>query len=109
MVDTRNAHIRKEESKRQSKEVLANEAKRLLTDPAYVRGFDLVRAGLIRELEIAKPDGSPEFENWEREICRALRTLISTKRAMSAGVQGQTLREAGFRASDPETDKSKEG
>lgn len=109
MVDTKNAHVRKETSKRQSKEVLANEAKRLLTDPAYVRGFELVRDGLIRSLEEFKHDGSAEADNWEREVCRTLRTLISTKRAMSAGVQGQTLREAGYRARAPESDESKEG
>lgn len=109
MVDTKNAHVRKETSKRQSNEVLANEAKRLLTDPAYIRGFDLVRDGLIRSLEEFKHDGSQEADNWERETCRALRTLISTRRAMSAGVQGQQLREAGYRARAPESDESTEG
>lgn len=109
MVDTRNAHIRKGESKRQSKDVLANDAKRLLADPAYVRGFDLVRNGLIRSLEEFKHDGSKEADDWERETCRALRTLISTRRAMNAGVQGQTLREAGYRARAPESDETKEG
>jgi len=108
MVDTKNAHVRAETSKRESNEVLANEAKRLLTDPAYVRGFDLVRTGLISSLENFKHDGSPEADAWEREVCRSLRTLVSTKRAMSAGVQGQQLREAGFRAHDPETEQPDE-
>jgi hypothetical protein len=109
MVDTRNAHVRPEKSTRQATDVQANEAQRLLNDPAYIRGFDMVRDGLIRSLEQFKHGGSKEDDDWEREVCRSLRTLISTRRAMSAGVQGQQLREAGYRAHDPETDESKEG
>jgi hypothetical protein len=109
MVDTKNAHVRPEKSKRQATDVQANEAKRLLNDPAYMRGFDMVRDGLIHSLEQFKHSGSKEDDDWEREVCRSLRTLISTRRAMSAGVQGQILREAGFRAVAPDSDELKEG
>ena len=102
-ADTSNAQIRKD-SKRESSEVVANDAKRLLDDPAYQRAVDLVREGLVRELEQLKHDGSPEMEDFEREVCRSLRSLKSTRLAITACVQGQTLREAGFRPIPPQTE-----
>jgi hypothetical protein len=100
-ADTSNAHVRKD-SKRESPEVIANDAKRLLDDPAFVRGVELVRQGLLRELEQLKHDGSPEHEDFEREVCRSLRSLKSVRHAITACVQGQTLREAGFKPIEPE-------
>jgi hypothetical protein len=105
MVDTQNAHKRPEnQTRRESGEVKANEAHRLLNDPAYVAGFKRVRDALIYELENLKHDGMPETDAYERELCRTLRTLTSTKRAMSLGIQGQALREADFRPRKPEDD-----
>ena len=100
-TDTSNAHIRSD-SKRESHEVVANDAKRLLDDPAFKRGVDLVREGLVRELESMKHDGSPEHEDFEREVCRSLRSLKSVRHAITACVQGQTLREAGFKPVEPQ-------
>jgi hypothetical protein len=101
--DKSNAHVRKNStSKRESPEVVADEAKRLLDDPAFKRGTELVREGLVRELENFKHDGSPEHEDFEREICRSLRSLRSVRHAIAACVQGQTLREAGYRPVEPE-------
>ena len=108
MVDTSNAHVRKERGSNVP-QTEANEAQRLLNDPAYTRGFNNVRDFLIRELETLKHDGSPEMDNYEREICRTLRTLTSTKRAMTVGIQGQDLRAAGFRPRKPETEEQKQG
>ncbi len=94
--DTKNAHIRKG-GRRQAPEVLADEAQRLLDDPAFVRGFDTVRESMVRAITEFKHDGSPEADAYERECCRTLRTLTSLKRAIALGVQGQKLRLADFR------------
>lgn len=94
--DTGNAHIRKG-TRRQDPDVLASEAQRLLDDPAFQRAFDAVREGLIHELEAIKHDGSEETDDYEREVCRTLRTLGSVKRAIALGVQGHKLRLADFR------------
>ena len=58
-------------------------------------GIDRVRDGLVAELENLKHDGQSETDAYEREICRALRTLKSVTRAVSLTVQGQA-----FKASD---------
>ena len=99
-ADKDNAHVRKG-GKRESPEAIAAEAQRLLDDPAFQRGVDLCRESLVRELEGIKADGSPEQEDFEREVCRSLRTLKTLRHAIAACVQGQTLREAGFRPVDP--------
>ena len=110
MVDHKNAHTRDPKTtRRQSGEVKANEAQRLLNDPAYVAGYNRVRDALIYEIENLKHDGMPETDAYERELCRVLRTLTSTKRAMSLGIQGQALREADFKPHAPEADKTNEG
>jgi hypothetical protein len=100
--DTSNAQIRKESSKRKSPDAAANEAQRLLDDPAFIRGFDAVREGVLNELEAIKHDGQTETDDYERELCRTLRTLKSVRRAIALGVQGQKLRLAEFRAGEPE-------
>lgn len=99
--NTRNAHIRKD-TKRASPDVQAEEAQRLLDDPAFIRGFDSVREGCINALENIKHDGQPETDDYEREICRTLRTLGSVKRAIAMGVQGQKLRLAEFKPVESE-------
>lgn len=110
MVDTKNAHKRPEKStRRESGEVQANEAQRLLNDPAYIKGFNAVRDALIRTLEEFQHSGSREDDDFEREVCRSLRTLTRTKRAMSVGIQGQALRDADFRPHPPEATKKNEG
>lgn len=100
--DTSNAHIRKGSSKRESPELQAGEAQRLLDDPAFIRGFDAVREGCIHELEGIKHDGTEMLDDYEREICRTLRTLKSVKRAIALGIQGQKLRLAEFKSQEPE-------
>ncbi len=99
--DTSNAHIRKG-GQRTSPDAKAGEAQRLLDDPAFIRGFDAVREGCIHELEAIKHDGTETIDDYEREICRTLRTLKSVKRAIALGVQGQKLRLAEFQATEPE-------
>lgn len=103
MADNKNAHIRQETpSRRQDKDILAEEAKRILDDPAFQRGFNAVRDGLISAIENSKSDGGQEQENYERELCRSLRTLNTIKRNISLGIQGQTLRLANYQATKGE-------
>jgi len=100
-VNTSNAHVRGPATTRRSPDIQADEARRLLDDPAFIRGFDAVREGLIHEIEHIKHDGQPETENYELELCRTLRTLKSVKRAIALGVQGQKLRLADYRSVEP--------
>ena len=114
--DRGNAHLRRERPepkarprggdarRREQTDVKAAEAQRLLDDPAFVRAREVVREGLLTELEAIKHDGQSETDAYEREICRALRTLRSVTRAIQMTVQGQKLRLADFRpqASDDE-------
>jgi len=97
--DRSNAHVRR--GGRADPGVVAEEARRLLDDPAFQLGVNRVRDGLVAELENIKTDGSAEMEAYEREICRALRTLNTVTRAISTTVQGQALRMADFK---PRTD-----
>lgn len=97
-ADRGNAHVRgQRRGKRAEPEVAAAEAQRLLDDPAFTAGVNRVRDGLVAGLESIKSDGSAEGEAYEREICRALRTLKSVTRAINTTVQGQALRLADFR------------
>lgn len=102
VANTNNAHVRKDSTRRQAPDVQAKEAQRLLDDPAFKRGFDAVHEGLINEISNLKHDGQPQTDDYERELCRTLRTLKSVKRAISLGVQGQKLRLAEFHAHAPE-------
>jgi hypothetical protein len=95
-INTENAHVRPT-STRQSADVLAGEAEQLLRNPAFERGFAAVRDGLVNELAILKHDGQPATDAYERELCRAIRTLNGVKRALTLGVQGNKLRLAEFR------------
>ena len=97
MADTKNAHIRSNtRTRRQAPDVQADDAQRLLNDPAFIRAFDAVKEGMINEIVNLKHDGQPQTDAYERELCRVLRTLNSVKRAIAIGVQGQKLRLAEF-------------
>ena len=98
----KNAHVRTASTKRRSDEVLSDEARRLLDDPAFQRGFDNVREGCVSLLENLQHDGSEATDRYEREICRTLRTMSRLKRVITIGVQGQQLRLADFKPQDKE-------
>jgi len=102
--DTGNAHVRKGSSRRESPDANAEQAKRLLDDPAFVRGFEAVRDGVIREIENLKHDGQTETVHYELELCRTLRNLTAVRRAIALGVQGQALRLAEFRPRDSDVE-----
>lgn len=115
--DRGNAHVRRERGqrkrgeqeeprRREQTDVKAAEAQRLLDDPAFVRAREVVREGLLTELEAIKHDGQSETDAYEREICRALRTLKSVTRAIQMTVQGQKLRLADFRPQAAEEEAS---
>ena len=102
MPNTKNAHVRTDTSKRRAPESLAEESKRLLDDPAFIRGYDTVHNGLVNALANIQHDGSESMDNYERELCRTLRTLHSLRRSIALGVQGQQLRLAEFKPVNPE-------
>lgn len=91
-ASTKNAHIRKDKSKRQAPEVTAADSTRLLNDPAFVQVFDKLRDRAVQELENAVSDGSPEVDDYEREWCRILRTLNWVKRDLVMTGQKEKLR-----------------
>jgi hypothetical protein len=99
VVDRKNAQVRgKRQTRREAPDVQADEAQRLLNDPAFIRGFDAVKEGMINEIVNLKHDGQPATDDYERELCRTLRTLNSVRRAIAIGVQGQKLRLAEFQS-----------
>ena len=91
-ADTGNAQIRKGSPKRTAPDANADEAQRLLEDPAFNRGFDAVHEGIVNTIANIQHDGQPATDAHERELCRTLRTLHSVKKVLSRAVQGQQLR-----------------
>ena len=105
-ADLTNAHVRKRTARRQQPDVKAEEADRLLNDPAFLRAYTAVHEGMVNEIVSLKHDGSREVDDLERECCRVLRTLNSMRRALAMGVQGQKLRLAEFQSIEPEPEKT---
>lgn len=103
-ADTKNAHIRKESTRREDTEVVSEEARRILDDPAFQRGFNVVKDGLIKELMEMQHDGSAAMSDYQDEVCRALRTLHSVRRGIGMGIQREKLRLFDFTAKEPEED-----
>ena len=92
-----NAHIRK--GRRDAPDTQAEDAARLLSDPAFQRAYERVRSGLIREIEEFKADGGREGEEYLLEVCRALRMLQCVRYAIGTTEQRQRLRLADYKAS----------
>ncbi len=101
--DVGNAHVRSRIPRREEPDVQANEAQRLLDDPAFKRAFSVVKDAMVREIINFKHDGSDQADDYERECCRTLRTLNSLRRALALGVQGQELRLKDFQSQIPKT------
>jgi len=97
MPNTKNASIRGVSSKRTSQEVVAEDAARLLGDPAFIRAYDVVEEGLFNAVRAHRPNGTQEADDVEREYCRSIRTLHSLKRVLNVTIQGQKLRAADFK------------
>lgn len=62
-------------------EAARSDAERLLNDPAFQRILDTYEGYLITAIKNHK-GGSPELDDKERELCRALRNLGGLKRSM---------------------------
>lgn len=103
-IDKKNAHIRST-SRRQSSEVKAEGANRILNDPAFTESFTDLRENIIKAIENSEVyDGSPESENYLLEQCRHLVVLKNIKGMMTRRIQGERLRVAEFKPKTPEKD-----
>ncbi len=98
-----NAQVRSPTLNRHSPEVVAEDTRRVLADPATVRAFAQMEAEIVDQIAVA-PNGTPEMEEMERELCRTLRTLRRLKGGMNVIPQMDDLRAAGFRSQDPDED-----
>ena len=78
-------------TRRDSPEVAANNAARLLNDPAFKKAIEAVRAEAINAIVTHKHDGSEDSDAFEREQCRQLRTLEAIVRKIAAGPQWRAL------------------
>ncbi len=81
---------------RESMNAFSADVMRLMDDPTFVKLWDMIENEIIELITDPqnKNDGSPEFDNFERELCRQLRTMKSLKRIMMAVSAGGSLREA---------------
>lgn len=93
----RNAHIRGDVKPASDPTMKAEQAQRLLDDPAFVDAMLAVKTEVVQQIEGLVQDGTQETTELERELCRTLRTLNGVKRALTKKTQGQTLREHNFR------------
>ena len=80
----------------------------MLADPQIGSALDRYEQNLVDTLASAQHDGSPEFENWEREICRTLRTLRRFRYGLNKTPQLDDLRAAGFQSSPAENAQNQE-
>lgn len=80
--------------KRDSPDVLAEQSRRLLNDPAFTRAMDGMEQDIIEIIANSKSDGTAQFEEHERELCRQLRTLRHLRRRIKLSPQNKTLRDA---------------
>ena len=87
--------------RRNSPEVITEDLRRLLPDPATLVGFERMEKALVDELALGQSNGSPEFEAAERETVRTLRTVRRLRMGMQHNTQWGDLREAGFRSTAP--------
>ncbi len=83
---------------------LSSDDQRALNDPAILRAMDKMRDGLVNVISEGKSDGSPEFEQYERECCRTLRTLTHIKNAMAVSPQLNQLKEHNDSLREPKQD-----
>ncbi len=89
---TRKPHLR-----RNDPDVKANDALRIVSDPAVVREFEQMEREIIEQIVVA-PDGTDESIEMERELCRQLRTMRRLRTGLQLTPQLQTLREAEYRS-----------
>ena len=100
-ADTSNAQVRQGRGRRDRSKI-ADEAQRLLDDPAFERAYTLAREQLIEHIESLPASGHAEDIELERELCRTLRALKGVRRVLTVTVQGEKLRLADFQATGTE-------
>lgn len=93
--------------KRHTAEVAANDASRLLNDPAFKTAIQRVNDEIAREIRTLDHDGSPEKDAHERELCRELRLLDKLVSKIAAPVQLRALKEHNEKGLDDHTSKRK--
>ena len=98
-----NAGLRRHDSA-----IVAEDARRFLSDPSTVRVLESMREEVIRTIESTASDGSEGDQHVQLELNRMLRTLARMRQGMSIKTQLQDLRAAGFRSGEPEPEAEAE-
>ena len=80
-------------ARRHTAEVAANDASRLLNDPAFKTAVQRVNDEITRKIRTLDHDGSEEMDAQERELCRELRVLDKVVSKIGAPAQLQALRD----------------
>ena len=93
--------IRKPHLRRNDPDVKANDALRVVSDPAVVREFEQMEREIIEQIVVA-PDGTSESIEMERELCRQLRTMRRLRTGLQLTPQLNDLREAEYQSKHPE-------
>lgn len=84
--------------RRHDPSVIAEDVRRLLAEPLIGEAFDRYEQALVDELASRQHDGSDAFEDWERELCRTIRTIRRFRYGLNKVPQLDDLRNADFRA-----------
>ena len=98
-----NAQVREPSLRRKDFDVLAEDARRLLADPAVQRVLENMETNLVNAI-IKAPTSTPEDIENERELVRQLRTTRGLKMQLFSTTQMQDLQDSDFKsqAADPE-------
>ena len=102
-----NAQVRSPHLRRNDPDVRANDVRRVLADPAVLREFDQMEREIIEQICVA-PNGRPEDDERERELCRTLRTIKRLRGGLSMTPQLDELRANEFQSSAPDETENAE-
>ena len=80
--------------RRESLDVKAEDVRRLLNDPVFVKAIADEERGLIAKIANHVCDGSDQSERQQLELCRELRTITNIKRRLLTVDSAQILHEA---------------
>lgn len=79
--------------RRDSAEVAANDALRVLNDRAFKQAISDIRSDLVEKIVTHAHDGTEADDAFDLERCQELRTLERIVRKLRAGTDWQALRE----------------
>lgn len=94
--------------RRHDPSVEAEDARRVLADPAVTAAFERMEKACVDALALAQSDGSPEFQQQQDETVRTLRTIRRLRMGMGIKTQLDDLRAAGFKPVDLEAETTDE-